>query len=468
MSPGSSLASDGHLAGRQDAASLGTLKTVPNSVLTLFEHEAAPAGLPDPVVEGLVALRLNGHELFVPTARSFRATSFVGVVQRGNYVVQVLPKMYHRSLEGGSRSEKVAHATANLLFLLAYTEKLEVSLPEIARLDPWRSPLSELLYWLFAHQLWDAAHREPLRGYVEREERLGVIRGRWLVARQLRRPDSWRGDLFDVLHEEFTANNPPNRLLKATVGLVSRWAKRGETQKALSHLRMILDDVSEAVPQPGDFSRAERWMDRYRWCAKEKKIYRAILNLAQVFWQSGGWQWKVGPSQGFVWMFDMNQLFEEFVAAFIRRHLGERLRAWEWKMYPQRGDRYLLWDQQQGTRCLRLIPDIRFENAQGETALVIDTKYKMLNQGEQICGVQGADVYQMFAYKERYNCPRVILLYPQDDAEVRMSFADEPGARPWLYVYTVNLQRDFLQAREREALMRELSTILQGEEVVDG
>lgn len=432
--------------------------------LTLFEHDPAPEGLPPPVVERLLALRHKGRELFAATARGFRATSFVGVVQHWNYVVQVLPKMYRRTLGAAAQREKIGQATANLLFLLAYTRKLEINPLELSRLASWQLPVSEFLYWLFARRLWDAVRRGLLRGYVGTEGRLGVVRGRWLVAKQLRRPDSWRGDLLDVSYEEFTADNPPNRLLKATVRLLSHWAQGVETRKTLGYLRTVLDDVTDAVPTPGDFSRAQRWMERYRWRTQEQRLYRAVLNLARVFWERGGWQWKPGPSDGFVWMFDMNQLFEEFVAQFIGRHLGERLREWGWSMYPQSGNRYLLWNEQ-GKECLRLIPDVRFETADGETPLIVDTKYKRLHREGQDYPVHPGDAYQMFAYKERYNCPRVILLYPQDDAPVRMSFAHEPDSKPWLYINTVDLQRDFLQAGERQALTRELLAILQGEEV---
>jgi 5-methylcytosine-specific restriction enzyme subunit McrC len=50
----------------------------------------------------------------------------------------------------------------------------------------------------------------------------------------------------------------------------------------------------------------------------------------------------------------------------------------------------------------------------GETALVIDTKWKrlapILDDPKQ--GVSQADIYQMMAYGRLYRCRRLILLYP--------------------------------------------------------
>ena len=111
----------------------------------------------------------------------------------------------------------------------------------------------------------------------------------------------------------------------------------------------------------------------------------------------------------------MNQLFEEFIAEFIRRELRDVWQSRGWTFHAQSGTRYLLCDET-GNNRFRLVPDIRFETGDGETALIMDTKYKLLDPTAAKAGIAEADAYQMFAYKERYRCPRVILLYPQSDA----------------------------------------------------
>lgn len=119
----------------------------------------------------------RNERLFEVGWRATRATSFVGVVQLPQTTLQVLPKMYRRILDGrdgppgrpseendagdsASRpyrpGEKEREATANLLFLLSYTRKLDVTEPEISRLTAQRAPFSEILLWVFAHRLWDA------------------------------------------------------------------------------------------------------------------------------------------------------------------------------------------------------------------------------------------------------------------------------------------------------------------------
>jgi 5-methylcytosine-specific restriction endonuclease McrBC regulatory subunit McrC len=190
----------------------------------------------------------RNERMFEFGLRETRATSFVGVVQLPQTTLQVLPKMYRRVLDGrdgppGRPPEdddaarpavtpyppdaKEREATANLLFLLSYTRKLDVTEPEVSRLTAQRAPFSEILFWVFAHRLWDAVHREVLRCYVTIEDRLDVLKGRWLVAAQSRKPSGWRRDRFDVAYDEFTEDNLPNRLFKATVHRLSRWSQWG-------------------------------------------------------------------------------------------------------------------------------------------------------------------------------------------------------------------------------------------------
>ena len=298
--------------------------------ITVFEHER---------IESLSATEQNSLErlnrgaqrkLFDFDRHCAWATSHVGVVQLGSRPIQVLPKM-HRDQAAPAECER--EATGNLLFLLSYTRKLEITEPEIAQLIEQRAPLSEILYWIFARRLWDAVRREVLRGYVTVEDRLDVIKGRWLVAAQARRPDGWRRDRFDVAYDEFTEDNLPNRLSKATVHRLTRWAQWTDTRRHLTQLRAVFADVADVTPQPHDFDQAAQWMLRHRRRANEGHLYRPLLKLAQMFWTGTGPQPSPGRTETFAFLFDMNQLFEEFIAEFIRRELREVWQSHAWTLH---------------------------------------------------------------------------------------------------------------------------------------
>lgn len=120
-----------------------------------------------------------------------------------------------------------------------------------------------------------------------------------------------------------------------------------------------------------------------------------------------------GDLSTFAFVFDMNLLFERFIAGFIRRYASHIL--------PEAFLRYELLPQSHGARrylasrenrsVFQTIPDIAFRN-RDLFPLLIDTKYKLLDDKERNVGVSQSDFYQMHAYAHRYNCDRIILLYP--------------------------------------------------------
>ena len=74
-----------------------------------------------------------------------------------------------------------------------------------------------------------------------------------------------------------------------------------------------------------------------------------------------------------------------------------------------------------GNLVFRLKPDLALRSGQ-TFPLVMDTKYKGLEPDGSGAEVAQADFYQMFAYAHRYDCPRVLMLYPQT-AEMAKPFA---------------------------------------------
>jgi 5-methylcytosine-specific restriction enzyme subunit McrC len=423
--------------------------------ISVFEHKSIGKPPSDAEKTTLEKLRgPRGERMFEVGWREVTATSFVGVVQLGPWTVQVLPKM-HRSDLPPCECER--QATANLLYLLSYTGKLHVTEPEISRLTEKSAPLSEILYWIFARRLWDAVRRELLRGYVSVEAQLDVMKGRWLVTVQAQRPDGWRRDRFDVAYDEFTEDNLTNRLFNATVLRLSRWATWSDTRSHLAQLRSAFADVADVTPRPKDFSEAAQWMRRYRRRAGDGQSYRPLLEMARMFWAGAGPQPSPGRLDAFAFMFDMNELFEEFIAEFIRRELRATWQVPGWSARPQSGTRHLFCDES-GSNLFKLVPDIRFETGTGETALIVDTKYKLLDAMAAKSGVAEADAYQMFAYKERYHCPRVVLLYPQTSERIARDFSADADSPPWLEVRTVDLQRDLM--REKMGLREELARVL--------
>ena len=148
--------------------------------------------------------------------------------------------------------------------------------------------------------------------------------------------------------------------------------------------------------------------------------YEPLLNLAGLFLDGGALQMQAGDVTTFAFVFDMNQLFEMFLAKFIQRHreeiLPDNLKGCA-LLLQSRGISLYLAERACHGEVFRLKPDLVFlmptENSDKPFPLLLDMKYKILDRDNRRQGVAPDDFYQMHAYAHRYKCPRVVLVYPQ-------------------------------------------------------
>lgn len=438
---------------------------------TLFEHDSLPFHWHDADLAVLERLRERaGTDVLRATirrdgTRALQATQFVGVVRLSSgRTVQVLPKMFRPN--AASESARAEQAARGLLHLLAYAHNLPV--PETPR-APLRSDAAdwfEILTQLFASHLQNEWRRGPLRGYSARDDDCSpVLRGRWRVAEQARRP--WQKHVFAVSYDEFDADNRLNRVLRFVVERLWHLSRDPNNRRTLGELRQAMEADGVALlahvgandAGPGLLSRLHA-------------RFVPLLSLARLFLQNNGLELLAGgpnASDTFAFVFNMNKLFEEFVYGFLSRHKAEILpgELADCDLLPQtRGaTRYLARREPSGPNVFRLEPDLAFRAPGGTFPLLVDTKYKTLDPRQSAAeGVSQADFYQMFAYAHAYSCSRVLLLYPETEASGRIRARFTTGNPPReITAATVDLRRDLGSGSGRQQLIAELNKILQGD-----
>jgi 5-methylcytosine-specific restriction enzyme subunit McrC len=193
--------------------------------------------------------------------------------------------------------------------------------------------------------------------------------------------------------------------------------------------------------------------------------YEPLLNLARLFLAGGALQLTTGRLSTFAFVFDMNRLFEAFLVNFVRRHQQEILPPdlRDCDLLPQSHGATLYLARTGARNVFRLMPDLAFR--QGEAfPLLLDAKYKRLNQADAKLGVSQDDFYQMHAYAHRYGCPLVVLIYPQtvDMPEpLYRRFALKSGDHS-IAAATIDLRAELRSWREQQRLIGELRWILGG------
>src|ERR1700752_358486 len=421
--------------------------------LTLFEHECQEFPWTDRDLVLIERLRQSTGDVLRATTRNgkraIQTSQHVGVVRLGNRTIQVLPKIY-QARESEPKEIKTKEATANLLRMLAYAGELPVREHELAPLMRQTDNWFEILTRLFATHLRDEWQRGAYRTYQTIDDDIPVLKGKWRISEQLKQPE--RRHLFLVTYDEFSADNRLNRIFRFVVERLWKLARDYDNRQMLGELQQWMDEVTLVANVTASDANPSQ-------LTRLNEAYRPLLNLARIFLDGGALQMAAGDLSTFAFVFDMNQLFEKFITGFVQRHaeeiLSEELKACDFLPQSRGASRYLARKDERTVFQTR--PDLAFRNEK-HFPLLVDTKYKRLDERDKKLAVSQADFYQMHAYAHRYKCNRVILLYPQTigaSGPTRACFKLEECEHA-VEVSTINLAVNLSSKTDRQKLVAEL------------
>ena len=380
----------------------------------------------------------TGTSIFDWTRRdAMTARGYVGVIQIPGLAVEILPKTDDSAgVEGTQR---------NLLYMLHQSGWLRARERSFAALERQTMPLIDAFVLVFADSLLDALREGLDRAYIERAENLAVVRGRLVMSEHVRRNAFHQERLF-VRYDDFSEDTKLNRLLKATCRLLVRRVRSFGVARRLKEIVLRFDAVSDVAPRRGDLR-----IDLTR----QNKRFQPHLDFCRFVWGGQSPTLALGAEASFSLLFSMPRLFEAFIAAVLRGHLGE-LGLPVRRIQAQHQGPYLV-EGEGRKRYFRLRPDVVGFGDEASAVFVLDTKWKRLQPEAPIKSVAETDAYQLFAYARQYRASTSVLLYPAvHGAESRtFTFA---GTDQLMRVGFVNLNRDL--RRERKKLVEELGVLL--------
>ena len=272
--------------------------------------------------------------------KGLRARGVVGVIATPDCQLEILPK-----IEGAGESDPgKVELRRRLIHMLAMAWNIRIDAGSLTQLGWQRDTILELLIRLFCGKLADAVRLGMPRQYIDIEDDLPALRGRLDVTRQfstLAVSPQKLACRFDALSPDIALN----QVMRAAIGKLSRFAQAPDNQRTLRELCFAYADVSE-VPQG-----ALRWdlivLDRtnIRW--------RELLSLARLFLGDRHQQTSSGSIDGYALLFEMNVLFEEYVARLLARALA----GTDLRVSAQGGHRNCLFEGEKGRFRTRSRPD---------------------------------------------------------------------------------------------------------------
>ena len=326
-----------------------------------------------------------------------KAGQVVGVLVTPNVNIEILPKIDAKNNKGnkGNKGNKDGKNDAalrkSLMRMLAVVRNLPVADQELARFGVQHQDLLEILIRIFTDRLLEAARRGLPHRYLHFADDLPRLRGKLHIQRQFSR-NAVRPDRLACLFDEFSADTPLNRLLKAAIVRLLAVSKSANTLRKLGELHARFDNVSDSpapLCEPVKLDRTNR-------------SYHKLHTLARLILARDWQNTTTGRSEGFGLLFPMNDLFEEFIGRSMQIALPDC------DVHLQHKVHHVIASP---NPRFQLRPDIVIK--QGRDRLVMDTKWKRLQPDpDKNFDVKQADIYQLLAYAKAYDAKRVILLYP--------------------------------------------------------
>jgi len=386
-----------------------------------------------------------------------RAQNYVGVVQIPGLTIEILPKVDRSPEEvesfSGTRDERRVLAQHNLIYMLSLTQTIPVQERDLAGLAVHRMPLLEALMSVFIQRLLAELKKGLDRAYVHRTENAHYLKGKLLISQHIRRNAAHKERVY-IGYDEFVADTWLNRILKAACRQLLALSRTVRVQQALREALLHFADVSDHPIREHHFAKVH--------LNRNTERFADLLGFARIVLTRSTPTLSQGESKTFSLLFPMEQLFESFVAEFIRRYRN-RLGLEDHSVHAQAVGRRL-WlletPEDRGKFCLK--PDIMIDDPAKKPIQIVDTKWKRLKSDQEDTknGVSQADIYQLYAYAHRYGCPDNVLLFPKVDGVTPKTYRiPDTSPEKQLRIAFVDMNRDLRKNKDR--LIDDLRTILQ-------
>ena len=326
-----------------------------------------------------------------------QAQQYVGVLQSKNgTTLEILPKITDISDASGLETS-IAENKKLFLKMLKSLKDSPFKNINSANLQTQKNfPLLEIFITIFCDEISKLLQSGIKKEYMQKEENSFFLKGKLLFQKHISK-NCVHPERFFIAHDIFSNNRPENKLLKSTLLFL---IKKSKFQKNISRLQkyiFVFDEISESQNYVLDFSKTK--------LSRDMNAYIQPLQWAEIFLQQKHVTPVCGNSLASALLFDMNKIFENYVAHCLRnKQIFPTIKSVKTQVSTQ----FLI---ENPNRKFKLKPDLLLEKEENKKIITIisDTKWKLI---KEIGNISQSDIYQMFAYAKKYNVNTVELIYP--------------------------------------------------------
>jgi len=287
-----------------------------------------------------------------------------------------------------------------LVTMLHRTGDFPLESTEVSWLNKTSGSLFDLYLRLFLRQVRELVSHGLPKHYSPYRSNESFVRGRLLLPEQLKF-NLIRKERIFVEYKRYSADHLFNQILKQALAIIVHSTKnlKSEAAELLAHF----ENVSDRIIVPSDF---------LKLCYSRKtECYRPSMTLAELIITGFQPDLKYGELHVAAFLFDMNLLFERYIADEIRRECRKSAAAFKMRSQVAK----VFWRHSGSNYRKTIRPDIVLETPSG--TFVLDTKWKILNDVYSDDG----DLKQLYTYSLQFESPHVFLIYPAASREHTLS-----------------------------------------------
>ncbi|QEC44520.1 McrC family protein [Pseudobacter ginsenosidimutans] len=365
--------------------------TKPSVHISVFEHEILQLGQ---IINGITfqADTLQALENYygkegVPyyslIKNGVRFNEHVGVIQIGNTLIEVLPK--------ADKADRSVTKWRNLLIgMLRTSGIIDIYSTSSSNLRIKSNTILDLYFELFVTEIESMLHLGLIKKYNHKQGNVSALKGRLLFAKQIQH-NLIHQERFFVKHTAYNVQHLLNQILYKTICLLKQINTNSVLQSRIGALLLSFPEMADIKVTESTFAKLE--------FSRKNQFYKKAIEISKHLLLQYHPDVSRGRNHVLALMFDMNNLWEQFVYVSLRKHKinGTTITAQHTVNF---------WKPEKGSSS-NIRPDILIKNLEG-TNIVIDTKWKNLNGLHP----SSEDLRQMYAYHEFLGASKVALIYP--------------------------------------------------------
>lgn len=247
------------------------------------------------------------------------ARQFVGVFEIGEYRVEIFPKLDKHLLDKDDVSEEVRNSTLGHLLRLLDAAEFEQHIENgDAMLRDEALSFPDIWAYFLARHLERELRRGLCHDYITMRDDLPRVRGKIELRRQIG-THFGRADKLACVWDEYSSDNALNRVFKTALDFLRKRVRHGGAKRVLSRCLSLLETVELVSPREALSGAA-----RIKWTPQARRFERHFRFAVRLL-RGQSPDFGARQSQSWVFLTDMNALFESFCARALEDRLETRV-----------------------------------------------------------------------------------------------------------------------------------------------